>query len=638
MSQDVPPSSDHETVERRFSVCIQTLIRHTKQGIAPESIYFRMSKDSEEKDDFYDRFESTEAFHEKDKQSRYVFHTELNENELSNCLIKICDDEFSENSEFISLMRDGTEVKEDKEFTFRIGKFKHIWFRELTLEDDTKKYEIIQTVLGGPKPDPDTAETHDVIRKEFEKDPNARELLQAKVIIVPEEAINMYSIDELLLKGAVNSKEKHRTHLKEIYGKLEFDHFRSSLRSADAASDLFDNALADLREQFVHKLPTDASGSDFKRMTRTFDLTILRMFNMKGNDGSGDPMYVVFDDNQDTLDFVEVTCGEGRLKETADKVYERSCGLPTDSLGIQKAVRENWIKYQCLHGQDEEFNIFRSLCFAPTSGVNERYQIGLMALTLQILLCFGITVDSFEKWEGTTFEDVWNSVSSLEYEIDEVLIVAISALAFGFILQRLRKTVTSFNRFYRNMKEVCVIPKAIIILDFSSNIIVGTWMAAVTPFLLLKSEDIQTVVLNSFALTIFVELDDLANIFESDEPFLLKEDANGMRGDNVELREGVVPKRKIGGKLTFYESLKMVVTFLLSPLYELCRIIESMCNILSCCCGTSEHPRPTLQNVVVPDGVQETMDLQIKAERKDASQDVNPERAPLQESVSRKQE
>ena len=254
-------------------------------------------------------------------------------------------------------------------------------------------------------------------------------------------------------------------------------------------------------------------------MERIFDLTILRIFNKKATNSQEENHYAVFNDNRDTLDLADVLT----LEETAEKRYERSCALKISNEAIQQAVRQNWIKYQCLHGQVEEFNIFRSLCFGPQSEVNERYHIGFMALNLQILLCFGITVDSFEKWLDTSIGDVWESIISLEYEADEILTVAISALAFGFILQRLRKTVHSFKRFYPNMEEVCIIPRLIIVPGFTSNLIVGTWMATVTPFLLLKSEDIQTVVLNSFALTIIVDLDDdLANIFESDEPFLLK--------------------------------------------------------------------------------------------------------------------
>ena len=156
------------------------------------------------------------------------------------------------------------------------------------------------------------------------------------------------------------------------------------------------------------------------------------------------------------------------------------------------------------------------------------YHIGFVALSLQILLCIGITIDSVNQWLDTSLEDLWDTIISLEYELEDVLIVIISTLTFAFILQRLSKAINSFKRFYRNIKEVCIIPPAVIALDFTSNVVVGTWMAMITPFFLLQSEDIQTVVLNSFALTIFIELDDLANVFESDEAYLSQEDWHGM--------------------------------------------------------------------------------------------------------------
>ena len=64
----------------------------------------------------------------------------------------------------------------------------------------------------------------------------------------------------------------------------------------------------------------------------------------------------------------------------------------------------------------------------------------------------------------------------------------------------------------------------IFILDFISNIVVGLVVVFFCFIYLLLSEDISEVILNSFALTFIIELDDFVNLFESDESFLLLQD------------------------------------------------------------------------------------------------------------------
>ena len=65
-----------------------------------------------------------------------------------------------------------------------------------------------------------------------------------------------------------------------------------------------------------------------------------------------------------------------------------------------------------------------------------------------------------------------------------------------------------------------------LILDFMSNVVVGLVVVFFCFFYLLISENISEVILNSFALTFIIELDDFANLFESDESFLLSSDWN----------------------------------------------------------------------------------------------------------------
>ena len=408
--------------------------------------------------------------------------------------------------------------------------------------------------------------------------------------------IKISSIDQLFESDTSDTMESVIN-----IGGLDFSPFHVSNSLA--------KALEDVRKTFVTSpIFSRTNVKLHDELKRNFDLKFLKLSNLKAN--QHESYSIVYDEREKTLHFVELLLDdlpevwskeESQWNADPDKIIACICavyggGLKTTNKGFQEAVRHNWIKYQCLQGQDDEFNIFRSLCFAPPSNLDQRYHIGFVALCLQILLCIGITMDSVEQWSDTSLENVWDTIISLEYEIEYMMIVAISMLTFVFILQRLRKTINSFKRFYRNIHEVCEVPKAIIALDFTSNVVVGTYMAMITPFFLLQSEDIQTVVLNSFALTIFIELDDLANVFESDEAHLLQEDAYGMERLRMDLQwlkrnqdrldsmmfSGVM-KREIGGQWTGSKRLQMLAKFLFSPFYESFLILKSLIDM--CCRG-----------------------------------------------------
>ena len=362
--------------------------------------------------------------------------------------------------------------------------------------------------------------------------------------------------------------------------------------------DEFADAFGDLRQQFVKLVHSELDDTVHtpQELERGFDRNFLHLSNWLGKDIE---CFIMYDDRRRELHLVDFKSQINHVTEwVGSDQRKRSWEYPKSSdEDFQLIVRHNWIKYQCLHGQDDEFNIFRSLCFAPQSSVVERYQLGLVALTLQILLSIGIAMDTLEMWSSkySSFEDIAQSITSFEYKFKETLIVTITIFTFAFILQRLRKTIESFKKFYSNMEEVCIIPKVIIALDFTSNIVVGTLMAIVTPFFLLQSEDIQTVVLNSFALTFFIELDDLANIYESDEPFLLQEDKNGWQRDWGK-HDGGKPgvfKRRIEGLGSTYKSLKMTASFIFSPLYETYKIIKTLLGM--CCHKKKQAQDQTIQ-------------------------------------------
>lgn len=76
------------------------------------------------------------------------------------------------------------------------------------------------------------------------------------------------------------------------------------------------------------------------------------------------------------------------------------------------------------------------------------------------------------------------------------------------------------------MFYVIKISWVIFALDFISNILIGLVVVFFCFIYLLISENISEVILNSFALVFIIELDDFANLFESDEGFLLDADWN----------------------------------------------------------------------------------------------------------------
>ena len=195
--------------------------------------------------------------------------------------------------------------------------------------------------------------------------------------------------------------------------------------------------------------------------------------------------------------------------------------------------RYHWIINGCLYGQDAEFNIFRSLCFVRYDYVTDpklatwyflnsmnlnhliRIPIGILCLALQILLTIGIVMEVVDNWD---IDEMFENSDT------KSMIIIISIFTFSFISYTFVFTVIKFFQFYINMSKVFMISWWIIVFDFISNIIIGFLLCMVSWFYLLQSESIADVVLNSFAMTFILELDDLANLFESDEDKLIEDD------------------------------------------------------------------------------------------------------------------
>ena len=360
----------------------------------------------------------------------------------------------------------------------------------------------------------DNIEEHAAVQEALDNGKIGSEYLVWQVKVVSDQFIKMTSSKQMFgvkqpqRNVGLNSKDHLFRELKaKLHERLDSSPLRSCLQLGKWED--FAKSHEDLRKDFMNGFH-DAEIKTHKhlhaKLKRDFDWQFLRLSNMKAP--NTEPYFILYDNWRKKICFAEIRHVGGRF------YYDY---LPTTNAHLQLAVRRNWIKYQCLYGQDDEFNVFRSICFADSMSKDQRCQIGIIALTLQILMCVGITMDCLEKWLDFSPKKFLESMRSFEYADDYILIVIISILTLTFILQRLRRTVESFQQFYTNMDEVFIIrrmPTSVITMDFIANIVVGTWMALLTPFFLLQSGDIQPVVLNSFALTFFLELDDMANIFD----------------------------------------------------------------------------------------------------------------------------
>ena len=113
------------------------------------------------------------------------------------------------------------------------------------------------------------------------------------------------------------------------------------------------------------------------------------------------------------------------------------------------------------------------------------------------------------------------------------LIMVLSGASFSFMSFLYYFTVKKFFRFYNNIHQIIQVPLFLLSLDFVSNIIVGLAICISALFYLLRSENLEELVLNSFALWFILEIDDMANIYESDEEHLVSNDWS-----NLEIKGG----------------------------------------------------------------------------------------------------
>ena len=175
---------------------------------------------------------------------------------------------------------------------------------------------------------------------------------------------------------------------------------------------------------------------------------------------------------------------------------------------VQIMFRYIFLKDILLKQQDSEFNIYRSYYFDPR---HDKMAMALLATILQVVLTVAITIDV-----GLSFDDVTHQ--------DNYLIIASSILAFCFISYSTNGTAKLFRKFYHDINLAYDLPWFLVFCDYFSNVIIAMYICLLSLFFLLQSPSYTELVLNAFALTFLVEIDDMINIFDSDEEVVIIQD------------------------------------------------------------------------------------------------------------------
>eukprot|EP01083_Nonionella_stella_P230087 813732_1 len=126
-----------------------------------------------------------------------------------------------------------------------------------------------------------------------------------------------------------------------------------------------------------------------------------------------------------------------------------------------------------LKGQDNEFNIYRSFYFAPDEF---KIPMALLALLVQIVLSVGITIHIADNFEYIYERDL------------DVFVTICSLFVFGLISMSAYSTATAFVKFYENIYYAYDVPWFFVVCDFISNMVMSSYICAISLFLLMQSE------------------------------------------------------------------------------------------------------------------------------------------------------
>lgn len=185
---------------------------------------------------------------------------------------------------------------------------------------------------------------------------------------------------------------------------------------------------------------------------------------------------------------------------------------------VQIMFRYVFLKDILLKNQDSEFNIYRSYYFEPR---HDKMAMALLALILQITLTVAITINIINDWD-------------ILLNQNNYFIVFCSVLVFCFISYSTNGTAKLFSQFYKDIGLAYDLPYFLVFCDFISNIVIALYVCFISLFFLIQSPNYGELVLNSFALTFLIEIDDIINIFDSDEEVIIIADLREFVKSNCE--------------------------------------------------------------------------------------------------------
>merc|ERR1719242_1687562 len=248
--------------------------------------------------------------------------------------------------------------------------------------------------------------------------------------------------------------------------------------------------------------------------------------------------YKMFLGNYDQMQhFTNASNPEGHFQAYYDTDFDTLYFAKTDVMhyggeNVTSQVLCMWryvfLRDVLLKGQDAEFNIYRSYYLDPQEG---KIVLSVLSLALQIALTVSISIAVFNGWDDIKTQK-------------NPLVIVCSVLAFCFISYSTQGTGRLFRRFYKDIGLAYDLPLFMMLCDYISNVLISWYICCLSLFFLLQTDGLEDLVLNSMALTFIIELDDVINIFDSDEEVVIIADLTKFAETNCESPRKIQYKAK----------------------------------------------------------------------------------------------
>eukprot|EP01083_Nonionella_stella_P168561 569415_1 len=291
-----------------------------------------------------------------------------------------------------------------------------------------------------------------------------------------------------------------------------------------------------------------------------------------------------------TVDISATHCGfgEAHARNECKKYWNGFEYLPYYFENITQpfymCCRYHFLMQWVLFGSDSQFNVFKTLCFMSAwrhikhGQLWGRLSVCVLVIIIQSFMTFAVCAQVYQRWD---IEEMFD---------DDGVIVSLSFAVFSFLGYQYFFAVIKFFTFYVRMEYISHVDWIIVIFDFISNIVVGGIVVLSAFVYLMLSDDIQACVMSGFALQFIAALDDMANIFDTDQAFLLAQDwhhcvqdVSPRHNKPWELEEEryerdwdvVTMKRKINLNVPTM-ILKVCISVVLSPLFYFLALFKLM--------------------------------------------------------------